>query len=165
MKKFLEHINFIKCLWHLRHQPKVFASASSFFDLPDWLVHKATGSHVRSLCSLVCKWNYRAGEDAKELDGWDWAFLKQIGLGDLTKEQLGSKVVPPGSPVADGLTEKAAQELGLKGGTKVGWSKLTKIKRKTKDHMKVGASLIDAHAGALGMLASPSGKQGEVETF
>ena len=32
-------------------------------------------------------------------------------------------------------------------------------------NLQVGASLIDAHAGALGMLASPSGQQMEVFNY
>ena len=82
------------------------------------LFFKATGSNLRSLCSLVCKWNYRAGGEDKE--GWDWSFLAQIGLADLTEHHLGSKAVAPGSPVADGLSERAALELGLNCGTRVG---------------------------------------------
>lgn len=40
---------------------------------------------------------------------------------------------PPGSPLREGLTEEAAADLGLTPGT------------------AVGASLIDAHAGGLGI--------------
>ena len=40
------------------------------------------------------------GKDGEEKDGWDWSFLSQIGLADLTEDRLGSKAVAPGSPVA-----------------------------------------------------------------
>ena len=77
--------------------------------------------NIRSLCSLVCKWNYRAGSGDSSKDGWDWPFLDQIGLGaQLKLEQLGTEVVSPGSSVARGLSEQAARELGLNSATKVG---------------------------------------------
>lgn len=47
----------------------------------------------------------------------------------------GSVTCPPGSPLGDGLTREAAADLGLDPGT------------------AVGASLIDAHAGGLGIRA------------
>lgn len=47
----------------------------------------------------------------------------------------GNTVKFPGTPVGSGLSDIAAQELGLKPGT------------------PVGTSLIDAYAGALGLLA------------
>lgn len=49
----------------------------------------------------------------------------------------GSVTCPPGSRLGNGLTQKAAADLGLDPGT------------------AVGASLIDAHAGGLGMLSQP----------
>ena len=111
----------------------------------------------------MCKWNYRAGGEDKE--GWDWPFLAQIGLADLTEHHLGSKAVAPGSLVANGLSEKAALELGLNCGTRVGMSMIIVINLSFLIiNLKVGASLIDAHAGALGMLASPS-HQTEVTIF
>ena len=115
----------------------------------------------------MCKWNYRAGGEGKE--GWDWPFLAQIGLADLTEHHLGSKAVAPGSPVVNGLSERAALELGLNCGTKVGIRMIIVINLSFLQiimisNLKVGASLIDAHAGALGMLASPS-HQTEVTTF
>ena len=111
----------------------------------------------------MCKWNYRAGGEEKE--GWDWPFLAQIGLADLTEHHLGSKAVAPGSLVANGLSERAALELGLNCGTRVGMSMIIVIMIVMIINLKVGASLIDAHAGALGMLASPSDQEGEVTTF
>jgi ribulose kinase len=135
-----------KLLWLKSHQPEVgrgslaqaaqvWRRAGAFYDLPDWLVHRATGSAARSLCSLVCKWNYRAGPGRE--GAWDWAFLRQAGLGDLSEEQLGGLALPPGASVGQGLSPGGARDLGLEPGT------------------AVGASLIDAHAGALGLLASP----------
>lgn len=47
----------------------------------------------------------------------------------------GNKVRFPGTPVGSGLSSVAAEELGIKPG------------------IPVGASLIDAYAGALGLLA------------
>ena len=40
---------------------------------------------MRSLCSLVCKWNYEIGADGREI-GWNEHFLRQIGLEDLASE-------------------------------------------------------------------------------
>ena len=45
-------------------------------------VYNLGGNDARSLCSLVCKWNYEIGGDGKEI-GWNGGFLDRIGLGDL----------------------------------------------------------------------------------
>ncbi|XP_075164682.1 FGGY carbohydrate kinase domain-containing protein [Haematobia irritans] len=106
------------------------------FDLPDFLTWRATGSDSRSLCSVVCKWNY----DAENMS-WNQEFFKEIGLEELlgnNAEIIGSIIQEPGTPVGGGLTEKAAQEMNLLPGT------------------IVGTSLIDAHAGALGMFGCKS---------
>lgn len=101
------------------------------FDLPDFLTWRSTNCDSRSLCSVVCKWNY----DANEMN-WNQEFLNQIGLEELCEnsfEKIGSIVQEPGQAVGHGLTVQAAEELNLLPGT------------------IVGTSLIDAHAGALGM--------------
>lgn len=107
--------------------------AAHFFDLPDFLSWKATGSLTRSLCTLVCKWTYCPPE------GWDASFWTSIGLEDLLENnfsKIGSVTCPPGSPLGDGLTQEAAADMGLDPGT------------------AVGASLIDAHAGGLGVIGA-----------
>lgn len=96
----------------------------------------------RSLCSVVCKWNYDA-TDGK----WSTEFLKQIGLSDLIgeKNKIGDQIKAPGSPIAGGLSELAASELNLLPGT------------------AVGVSLIDAHAGAAALFGcSAEGVDGDV---
>lgn len=111
--------------------------AALFFDLPDFLTWKATGSETRSLCSLVCKWTYEVTE-SNELGKWNDDFLTQIGLEDLkynNYSKIGNTVLPPGTPCGSGLKVDIAQELGLLPGT------------------PVGTSIIDAHAGGLGMIA------------
>ncbi|XP_038124613.1 FGGY carbohydrate kinase domain-containing protein [Cyprinodon tularosa] len=107
--------------------------AAHFFDLPDFLSWKATGSLTRSLCTLVCKWTYCPP------DGWDSSFWTSIGLEDLLENnfsKIGSLTCSPGSPLAEGLTPEAAADLGLNPAT------------------AVGASLIDAHAGGLGVIGA-----------
>ncbi len=134
-----------KLLWLKEHLPASWSRAARFFDLPDFLVHRATGEDVRSLCTTTCKWTY-LGHEAR----WDDAFFRSVGLGDLVDEgyaRIGTRVRPMGER-AGGMTERAAKELGLAPGT------------------PVGVAIIDAHAGGLGMLgmaldgvapASPSG--------
>lgn len=123
-----------KLLWLKQNLPDQFEATQHFFDLPDWLVFRATGSEVRSLCSATCKWTYQ-GSKGLNGEGWDTSFLTEIGLGDLVSNQfrnIGSCFVAPGNPVGQGLSPDAAQSLGLVPGT------------------PVSASLIDAYAGALG---------------
>ncbi|XP_029803915.1 FGGY carbohydrate kinase domain-containing protein isoform X3 [Suricata suricatta] len=107
--------------------------AGHFFDLPDFLSWKATGVTARSLCSLVCKWTYSAEK------GWDDSFWKMIGLEDLVADnysKIGNQVLPPGASLGNGLTPEAAKDLGLPVG------------------IAVAASLIDAHAGGLGVIGA-----------
>ncbi|KAL4711961.1 hypothetical protein ACJJTC_011268 [Scirpophaga incertulas] len=128
-----------KLLWLKRNLFLKWPEFGYFFDLPDFLTWKATGSLSRSLCSLVCKWNYECAENGKQ--GWNTSFLKEIGLEDLLDndmQKIGSKVLMPGE-YCGGLTDDVAQTLGLLPGT------------------PVGTSIIDAHAGGLGMI----GTQGE----
>jgi len=120
-----------KLLWLKENLPSTFARAKGFYDLPDFLVHRATGSDVRSLCSTVCKWTY-----VGHAGGWDEGFLRLVGLGELARDgyaRIGADVRPMGER-AGGLTVAAARELGLVAGT------------------PVSVSIIDAHAGGLGLL-------------
>ncbi|XP_014347996.1 FGGY carbohydrate kinase domain-containing protein isoform X3 [Latimeria chalumnae] len=121
-----------KLLWLKENLRDVcWDQAGHFFDLPDFLSWKATGATTRSLCPLVCKWTYSAEK------GWDDTFWKTIGLEDLTADnylKIGNRVLSPGVAVGNGLTLEAAQELGLLKG------------------IAVAASLIDAHAGGLGVI-------------
>ena len=123
-----------KLLWLKRHLPKTFARAGHFFDLTDFLTWKATGALTRSSCTVTCKWTYVARNG-----GWDESFFREIGLGELTDEafrRIGSEIADPGRPIAAGLTNEAAEALGLVAGT------------------AVGAGLIDAHAGGVGTVGA-----------
>ncbi|XP_041127166.1 FGGY carbohydrate kinase domain-containing protein [Polyodon spathula] len=104
--------------------------AGHFLDLPDFLSWKATGSLTRSLCTLICKWTYSSET------GWDDSFWTTIGLEDLVSDysKIGVQVSSPGAPLGAGLSGEAARELGMCEGT------------------AVAASLIDAHAGGLGVV-------------
>ena len=127
-----------KLRWLQREMPDRFALAAHLWDLPDWLVWRACGSRTRSLCSLVCKWTY-LGHLGKDGEGWDDGFLSAIGLAALTgpggHARIGTEIAAPGTRLG-GLTARAAAELGLPEG------------------IAVGASLIDAYAGALGTLGA-----------
>ncbi|XP_054021635.1 FGGY carbohydrate kinase domain-containing protein isoform X2 [Dryobates pubescens] len=123
-----------KLLWLRENlQESCWEKAAYFFDLPDFLSWKATGVTARSLCTVVCKWTYTSD------GGWDDSFWKVIGLEDLVKdkyEKIGNHVLSPGEPVGKGLMPEAAKDLGLPEG------------------IAVAASLIDAHAGGLGVIGA-----------
>lgn len=108
-----------KVLWlKNRMKPERF-SRCQFFDLPDYLTYRATGSVVRSRCSLTCTFSYVPGV------GWDSEFFEKIGLGELVSSgyvQVGARsgILTAGEPVGEGLTKTAAEELGLIQGTPVG---------------------------------------------
>src|SRR5882672_1969815 len=129
-----------KLLWLKRHLSSTYRSAGHFFDLADYLSFRATGSTVRSICTLACKWNFLAHERR-----WSGSYFERISLGDLASEnyaKIGNEVVAPGTPVGAGLTKSAARDFGLLEGT------------------PVGASLIDAHAGGGGTIGG-RGQSGE----
>lgn len=120
-----------KLLWLKENAPASWKRAARFLDLPDFLVFRATGNDVRSLCTTVCKWTYLGHEKR-----WDEKYFRAIGLGDLADEQfkrIGTNVRPMGER-AGVLSDGAAKELGLPPG------------------IPVSVSIIDAHAGGIGIL-------------
>jgi D-ribulokinase len=121
-----------KLLWLKRHLPATWRDAGHFFDLADYLTWRATGTAVRSMCTLTCKWTYLAHERR-----WSRPFFERIGLGDLLADdgrRIGREIVEPATALGNGLTPESAMDLGLPPGT------------------PVGASLIDAHAGGIGTI-------------
>jgi FGGY-family pentulose kinase len=135
-----------KLLWLAEHLPASWKRAARLLDLPDFLVYRATGVDVRSLCTTVCKWTY-LGHDGR---GWQADFFRQIGLGALADEgfaRIGTRIRPMGER-AGVLTEISARELGLSAGT------------------PVAVAIIDAHAGGVGTLgaALPGGMAPSIES-
>jgi len=128
-----------KLLWLARHAPRVFAAAGHFFDLPDYLTYRATGSFARSACTVACKWLYLARERR-----WPQDFFAGIGLealGGPGFARIGADIVAPGTALGRGLAADAAAAFGLPPG------------------VPVGAGLIDAHAGALATLGAARGDE------
>lgn len=140
-----------KLLWLKENAPDCWKRASRFFDLPDFLTYRATGDETRSLCTTVCKWTYQGHLEPTipgSVGSWDATFWASIGLGELASEgfrRIGTRVRPMGEPLAQGLTESAANDFGLKPGT------------------PVAVSIIDAHAGGVGLLGARISEHGEVE--
>ncbi|MDB5665534.1 FGGY-family carbohydrate kinase [Cypionkella sp.] len=123
-----------KLLWLKENRREVFDAAWGFFDLADYLTWAATGSLVRSTCTITCKWTYLAHEDR-----WDESYFRQIGLGMLADEgfaRIGTEAAAPGTALGSGLTARAAAQMGLPMG------------------IPVGAGLIDAHAGGVGTVGA-----------
>ena len=128
-----------KLLWLARHAPRVFAAAGHFFDLPDFLTFRATGSLARSACTVACKWLYLARERR-----WPQDFFAGVGLealGGPGFARIGAEIVAPGTALGRGLAADAASAFGLPPG------------------VPVGAGLIDAHAGALATLGAARGDE------
>ncbi|KAJ0800355.1 putative ribulokinase [Helianthus annuus] len=138
-----------KLLWMKENLQESWSMAWRWMDLSDWLSYKATGDDTRSMCTTVCKWTYLGHAHMQHIDenssrdmeacGWDDDFWEEIGLRDLVDghhAKIGRSVAFPGHALGSGLTSEAAKELGLVTGT------------------PVGTSLIDAHAGGVGVMES-----------
>ncbi|KAG8372408.1 hypothetical protein BUALT_Bualt12G0063100 [Buddleja alternifolia] len=142
-----------KLLWVKENLQESWSLAFRWMDLSDWLSYRATGDDTRSLCTTVCKWTYLGHahmQQTNEIDsrdmearGWDDDFWEEIGLGDLVDghhSKIGRSVAFPGHALGSGLTPDVAKarklELGLVAG------------------IPVGTSLIDAHAGGVGVMES-----------
>jgi ribulose kinase len=118
-----------KVLWLKNHMDPSKFYKSQFFDLPDFLTHRASLKSTRSSCSLTAKFL----PDLSKPDG----FFKQIGLDELISKayvQVGfptakTNVLYAGLPVG-AMDQKAAKELGLEQST------------------IVASSLIDAYVSA-----------------
>lgn len=126
-----------KLLWLKQKLPKSWERTAHFFDLPDYLTYRATGKETRSLCSMTCKWTYLAHEAIDGRAGWQADFFEAIGLQELSDNdfaRIGQTIEPMGTSIGEGLNAQAAQDLGLLAGT------------------PVGVSIIDAHAGGIGMI-------------
>lgn len=130
-----------KLMWLKRNLPKQWERAGYFFDLADYMSWRATGSAARSRCTLAAKWNYLAHKER----GWQQDYLELIGLEDLLERGgLPEVTLPVESPVGR-LTARSAAELGL------------------DIECRVAPGLIDAYAGALGVLGGFAGDPAKLE--
>ncbi|QPG75675.1 hypothetical protein FOA43_003034 [Brettanomyces nanus] len=145
---FSIEMEIVKMTWLKNHMPKGADGESTFsdckfYDLGDYLTHKATGEETRSFCSCVCKQGMVPQGISSDRNGWSKEFLSRIGVPELAEDnfrRLGGlpgvtgKYTTTGETVGP-LTAAAAKELGLT----------------TKCY--VGSGVIDAYAGWIGTVA------------
>jgi D-ribulokinase len=119
-----------KLLWLKRHRPDAWTRLVGARDLCDELARRATGVDRHSVCGLACKLPYLPADP----DPWRRDLLAALGLEDLLS--LGRLSAKPASvgAVHGRVSAKAAAHLGLPEG------------------VPVAVGLIDAEAGALGVL-------------
>ena len=126
-----------KILWLKKNMyERCYKKAEYFFSLPDYLVWKSTGVDLRSVCSVTCKWLYQSNTNLKQ---WDKTFWEVIGLSELCEEnfkKIGSKIEIP---------FKYCQELVINNDMILNTDLCSSV--------RVGVSMIDAHAGGIGGLA------------
>ena len=123
-----------KLLWLKRHLPAAWARYGQAMDLADFLTWRATGVVTASACTVTCKWAYLN----HATPGWQDDLLARIGLGGLQQRlRLPAQASQVGGRAGD-LSAETAQAWGLARG------------------IAVGVSMIDAHAGALGVLGATS---------
>ncbi len=118
-----------KLMWLKRNMPGHYHQTAKFLDLADFMVYRASGNDLRSVCTKVCKWTYLAHEKR-----WSHKLFNDVGLEDLTdNDRIGREIADLGTS-AGTLTQRSAAQLGLTTNT------------------TVAVGIIDAHAGGLGVL-------------
>ncbi|ODV94308.1 hypothetical protein PACTADRAFT_44897 [Pachysolen tannophilus NRRL Y-2460] len=139
-----------KMKWLKHNMPKDEATGKSlfesckFYDLADYLTHRATDKETRSFCSVVCKQGFVPPGVDNSAHGWSKEFLEKVDLPELVEDdfrRLGGIPGKNGTYLSAGdtvgpLSEKAADELGL-----------------TTDCF-VASGVIDAYAGWVGTIAA-----------
>jgi FGGY-family pentulose kinase len=126
-----------KLLWLKRHLPAAWSRYGMAMDLADFLTWRATGVVSASACTVTCKWTYLNHVSP----GWQDDLLAQVGLGGLQGQMRIPAIASQLGGRAGSLTEDTARAWGLRPG------------------IAVGVPMIDAHAGALGVLgATPAGE-------
>lgn len=123
-----------KLMWLKENLKETWKKAKKFMDLADYMVYRASGNDMRSLCTTVCKWTYLGHEEVSGRYRLD--FFEQIGIPDLFEQERVPFIAYPMGTNAGGLTKKASEELGL------------------PQRTPVGVGIIDAHAGGIGSLGS-----------
>ncbi|CAH6723358.1 D-ribulokinase [[Candida] jaroonii] len=131
-----------KMKW-LKHNMPGGINSCKFYDLADFLTHKATGSEARSYCSTVCKQGLVPPGVDGSTTGWSKEFLLSLDLEELVEDdfrRLGGIPDKNGTFLSAGdivgkLTAKSAEELGL------------------STECIVGSGVIDAYAGWIGTVA------------
>ena len=121
-----------KLMWLQRHLPQAWVRYAQAMDLADFLTWRATGVVGASACTVTCKWTYLNHANP----GWQADLLESIGLADMPQRLgLPAQASQVGG-VAGRLSEAVARDWGLTPG------------------IAVGVPMIDAHAGALGVLGA-----------
>ncbi len=135
-----------KLMWLKKNLKSTWKNATKFLDLADFMVFRACGNDVRSLCTTVCKWTYLGHEGAAGHYNMD--FFQKIGIQDIfDSEKVATSSLPMGE-LAGELTTASAKQLGLVPG------------------IPVGVGIIDAHAGGIGSLGPAlSGKKKRGKPF
>ncbi|MEW6554000.1 MAG: FGGY-family carbohydrate kinase [Actinomycetota bacterium] len=118
-----------KLLWLKRHMRATYDGMGEVYDLADYLTHMASGSRVRSNCTMVCKWGYLAHRSDA---GWDRGFFAAAGLEDLYEKHLSRYEIGRVGEAAGRVSPGLAAELGL------------------SPDCVVAVPLIDAHSGGVG---------------
>ncbi|KAK6464171.1 ribitol kinase [Scheffersomyces coipomensis] len=133
-----------KIKW-LKHNLPGGINDCKFYDLGDYLTHKATGSEARSFCSAVCKQGFvPPGVEPDFETGWSKELLLSVDLPELVEndfKRLGGSPNKTGKYLSAGdivgkLTPEAAEQLGL------------------TTECIVGSAVIDAYAGWIGTVAA-----------
>ncbi|MEG0377044.1 MAG: FGGY family carbohydrate kinase, partial [Eubacterium sp.] len=122
-----------KALWLKENEPGIFHNAKHLFECTDWLMYQLTGVLTASINCASTRWYYNSKEGGYPVD-----FYETIGLDDLV-DKLPKDVLPMGTLVG-GLTEKAAEEMGLIPG------------------IPIGEGGADAFVGIIGLNAAMTGK-------
>jgi D-ribulokinase len=119
-----------KLLWMKRHRPADWRRVRAVRALSDEIAFRATGIDLASVCSLACKFPYLPGD----AEPWRHPLLDQLGMSDLLER--GTLAGQPGrvGHRHGSLSPVAAHGFGLSPG------------------VPVAVGLIDAEAGALGVL-------------
>ena len=146
---FSIEMELVKMVWLKNHMPRDDRGRSTFgqckfYDLGDFLTHRATGKETRSYCSVVCKQGMVPEGISPDRNGWSEQFLTKLGVPELAEDhfrRLGGLPGVTGRYTTTGetigpLTATAAKQLGL------------------TTNCYVGSGVIDAYAGWIGTVAA-----------